>query len=551
MTLYSDQFNDIYFSQENGAEESRYVFLEKNGLPNRLLGGGILTICELGFGSGLNFLITVMLMGDAPHNSHLDYISIEKYPLDASKIRESLSKFDLPNLDRLCQQLPPADTGFHRLHITSQVTLTLIYDDVLPALSQLEASVDAWYLDGFAPAKNPEMWRDEIYAHMARLSAERATFSTFTAAGFVKRGLQAAGFDVQKVKGYGRKREMLCGHFTGEGRKKLSAEGRIAIIGGGLAGCAAAYSLRRAGATPVIFEAGPDLASGASGAPIAHVNPKLSPQGGAVNDYFMTAYNSLLSMLPPELKCACFHYNSDEKKIARHRGILELGLSPDTVQAEDGGIVFPRGAVVNPAALCHMYTEGIEVRLNTKITDLSQLADFSYIVFANSTAAKAFDLFADVRLDPIRGQLSGFRTPLRETGIALHFAGGYLGPVQAGGTQWLGATFKPFDDAIDIRERDNQVNIERYNQQFDKDVTPQDVDMAWAGTRCGAKDRLPLVGHIKDNLYSSLAHGSHGVIGSLIAGDILAHYICGNSLPVSVAAAAAVSPKRMFKPLAS
>lgn len=216
----SKEFNDVYFSVQDGLAESRYVFLKSNMLPARWLERKSFVIAETGFGTGLNFLATCALFEDT-HGAmdNLHFISFEKFPLRAEQIAEYLApwRHEFPDLlDRLVACYPLITPGFHRIEFSSGVTLTLIFDDINDAIPKLDTSVDCWFLDGFRPATNPDMWTDTVFENMARLSGDGATFATFTAAGFVKRGLMDAGFDVQKIKGFGQKREMLVGSYQGE-----------------------------------------------------------------------------------------------------------------------------------------------------------------------------------------------------------------------------------------------------------------------------------------------------------------------------------------------
>ncbi len=222
MCIYSSEFDDVYFSAEDGLAETRYVFLKGNDLAERWQGQAMndtrFVICETGFGTGLNFLATWKLFQEtAASDMALDFISFEKYPLSREEISEALAPWKGEIASQLTQMLdvyPIGIPGFHRMQLSERVSLTLIIDDVNIAMGQLEASVDAWFLDGFNPAKNPQMWSEEVFSQMARLSAPEATFATFTAAGAVKRGLQEAGFEVEKIDGFGTKRDMLIGRVA-------------------------------------------------------------------------------------------------------------------------------------------------------------------------------------------------------------------------------------------------------------------------------------------------------------------------------------------------
>lgn len=263
MTIRSEEFDDIYFSPEDGVAETRHVFLAGNGLPDRWQGRDDFTIAETGFGTGLNFLCAWdMFEKTTGAGQRLHYISFEKYPLSPADIEKALSGWRELFGDKLTRMLavyPLRIPGFHRVRLDERVSMTLIFDDVNEALPQLVApqGVDCWFLDGFAPAKNPDMWHETLFSHMAAYSAEQATAATFTVAGVVKRGLTEAGFAIEKIPGFGRKREMLRARFEGQGVVSNLAPPprKVAIIGGGLAGTACAYILKQEGIEPVLYEA--------------------------------------------------------------------------------------------------------------------------------------------------------------------------------------------------------------------------------------------------------------------------------------------------------
>ncbi|MGL6162606.1 FAD-dependent 5-carboxymethylaminomethyl-2-thiouridine(34) oxidoreductase MnmC [Microbulbifer sp.] len=355
----SRAFDDIYFSNTSGLEESRYVFLQQNRLPERwaeLPEGAGFTIGETGFGTGLNFLAAWQLWLDtAPTDARLHFISVEKYPLHSADLQRALDLW--PQLQPLAGQLlrdypPLLATGVHRLHF-GRVCLTLVIGEASEALRSLRLEderrdrlVDAWFLDGFAPARNPAMWTPELFGNMAALSKPGATFATFTCAGLVKRGLKGAGFGLEKVPGYGRKREMLRGQlektkeatFTvtpwhlpsgpgtvgtrdpgdagfrcGDSRQHpADARGailepgknlarapgsrvpgpgsrQIAVIGAGISGATAAHALAERGLRVRVFEQGPGPGSGASGNDQGILYAKLSPKPGPNGDFNLHA----------------------------------------------------------------------------------------------------------------------------------------------------------------------------------------------------------------------------------------------------------------------
>lgn len=216
---YSKQFQDVYFSSDNGMLETEYVFLQGNDLPNRWQNHAIKTfiITETGFGTGLNFLCAVKLwLSVAPVQATLHFITVEKYPLSLQDITSalqlwpSLTGFSAPLLTQYTALIA---TGTISLY-DDRIRLTLLIGDATEQLSLMNNKSDAWFLDGFSPAKNPDMWQPLLFNQMAQHSLPGATFATFTSAGIVRRGLAEAGFKVNKRAGFGKKREMIYGRLA-------------------------------------------------------------------------------------------------------------------------------------------------------------------------------------------------------------------------------------------------------------------------------------------------------------------------------------------------
>ncbi|MCB1532982.1 MAG: tRNA (5-methylaminomethyl-2-thiouridine)(34)-methyltransferase MnmD [Alphaproteobacteria bacterium] len=214
----SKEFDDVYFSAEDGLAETTHVFLDGNDLPGAWAQRDEFTIAETGFGTGLNFLAAWDLFErTARPDQCLEFVSFELYPLKREEIERYLAPwgdFFKTILPVFLEKYPDDLNGVHTLDLNDRVRLTLHFGDVNEALPKLECQVDAWFLDGFKPSSNPEMWSDTVFENMARTSAPGATFATFTAAGFVRRGLQAAGFHVRKVPGFASKREMIRGSLA-------------------------------------------------------------------------------------------------------------------------------------------------------------------------------------------------------------------------------------------------------------------------------------------------------------------------------------------------
>lgn len=204
----STAFDDPYFSLDNGLDETRHVFLRGNDLPARFRDG--FRVAELGFGTGLNFLATLEAWDTTGVAGHLHYTSFEQYPMTVRDMNRALQALDATGL-RTTDLTRVWDVAGGAFSFGSNVTLEVLIGDARSVLPAWSEQADAWFLDGFSPAKNPELWQPDLMRDVARATAPGGSFATYTAAGFVRRGLQAAGFEVQRVPGFGRKRHMSCG----------------------------------------------------------------------------------------------------------------------------------------------------------------------------------------------------------------------------------------------------------------------------------------------------------------------------------------------------
>jgi tRNA U34 5-methylaminomethyl-2-thiouridine-forming methyltransferase MnmC len=203
----SRQFDDPYFSLDNGLAETRHVFLDGNDLRTRLRDG--FHIAELGFGTGLNMLATALLWAEMGAPGTVHFTSFEAFPLQAAEIERALRAFPeaqaiaAPYLDRWASGAREFD--FAGLHVT------VVIGDARDTLPAQNLQADAWFLDGFSPAKNPELWAPELMAAVGAATAPNGTCATYTAAGHVRRSLTDAGFEITRIPGFGRKRHMTVG----------------------------------------------------------------------------------------------------------------------------------------------------------------------------------------------------------------------------------------------------------------------------------------------------------------------------------------------------
>ena len=617
---YSPRFGDTYFSvspddPQHGLAETRHVFLQHNQLESRWQALPAhkpthFTIVETGFGSGLNVLAVLSLWRDtAPASAHLHIVSVEIAPFSLEALQRAHQHFPaLADISQaLCAQYRLLQPGFNLLELPQfRVSLYLYIGDTAECLPQLQMPVDAWFLDGFAPSKNPEMWQSALFEAMARTAKSGTTFATFTSAGMVKRSLQAAGFQVQKVAGYGRKREMLCGVYpqTGQESQLHSATTpHIAVIGAGIAGCSTAWQLAQLGCQVTVFERAEEIASGASGNPRGMLYPRLNAEK-VLNDqlalraysYSLRHYRSLGLSEDDFRTCGVLQLGGSPRELKRvhkvSRRYADFGLFQQMPAAQASTIAgvpiahdslwFADGGWVNPQAACQRMLQhaNIQLKLAYSVTKLANTADQDnkpqwQLTFADGssqsgfaavivcTAADARQLLPDsgMSLNPVRGQMAKIPAhPDMQTLNTVLCGDGYLTPVHTGAhgpEHTLGATFSPGETACDIRDSDNQANLQMLttlSPQFAAADTLQ-VSYARASLRCGTPDYVPYVGPVLNTsqlqtlphtpanhtqlppalgLYVHVGHGSKGLLTAPYCAALLARRVCeplGWSLP--------------------
>ena len=202
----AQKFDDPYYSLDNGLEEVRHVFLKSNKLPHRLKDK--FKIAELGFGTGLNFLSTLWQWRLKKQKGIFFYTSFEAFPMKPEEMVKAQSEFpELSSIKNEFLSLWSELLEKGKLN-GKDYSLKLIFGDARHTIKKADLKADCWFLDGFSPAKNPELWEEELLKDVYRCTADKGTLSTYSAAGIVRRNLSSAGFEVERVQGFGRKRHM-------------------------------------------------------------------------------------------------------------------------------------------------------------------------------------------------------------------------------------------------------------------------------------------------------------------------------------------------------
>ncbi len=571
----SSTFGDVYFSRANGLEETRHVFLHHNQLAERwssLNSSDHFTIGETGFGSGLNFLAAWELwLNTAPQNAQLHFVSVEKFPLTKTDLIRALSLWpELHALSQLLLESYPEMVGesVHRLNFMSgRIKLTLIIGDAAAGFTQLLASshplferegfkIDAWFLDGFAPSKNPQMWSDRLFENINKLSRLSTTAATFSAAAIVKNGLKNAGFSIEKVAGFGRKREMIKAILQSEGstpnpedftfrgsfspypipwsiqRNKPCIKTKTAlIIGGGLAGCHSARALAERGWQVTIIERHSNLAQEGSGNPQGALYAKLSPDeetqaafNFACLYYALNFYRPLWSLIGAECGLLQLAHNESEKNLQQQL-IQKFSQAADLVQFVDAqkaselagtslhesGIYFPQAGWINPSKLCTYLVNhnNIQCIYDFNVTRLiehnntwqaqnqeGESYSAEVAIIASAKDAQQFEQANHLPIKSIRGQVTYFpqtkRSPILKTVVC---AAGYISPADAG-IFCTGATFDTKCLEKNLRLSDHESNLFNLQKHLPAFDMPTDLNelRGRVAFRCALPDYLPAVG---------------------------------------------------------
>lgn len=491
------------------------------------------------------------------NGSRLHFISVEKYPLTQADLRKALAAWPelAPLSQPLIDQWPLPVSGCHRLLFADgRIRLDLWFGDIKEMLPQVPhpatGLVDAWYLDGFSPAKNPEMWTQELFDDLARLARPDATLSTFTCAGFVRRGLIAAGFAMKKVKGHGSKREMLAGVREGKVPQQSIApwyarpagrEGEVLIIGGGIASAMTALSLVERGRHVTLLCENGEPASGASGNRQGALYPLLNGEHDALSRFYSLAFgfarNRLLALAkhhPVAFSlCGVTQLSYDDKSAAKLAKMSQGPFPPELMHplsaaeveqvvglpCDADGVSYPLGGWLCPAdltraAIREAQASGrLEVVFNAAVTRIAEedggwhleSRDGRQWHAPNLVAAAGHQLpallpFAELPLYPVRGQVSHVPTTtgLSQLKTVLCYDG-YLTPAH-NGAHCIGASYGRNQTDLAYRADEQEQNRARLQACLPDQTWPAEVDVsgnqARVGVRCASRDHLPVAGPV-------------------------------------------------------
>jgi tRNA 5-methylaminomethyl-2-thiouridine biosynthesis bifunctional protein len=588
-TPFSRRHRDAYFMPGRGPAESRCVFIEASRLTerfSRLTAGHQFVIGETGFGSGLNCLLAARAFAQhAPAAARLTLISAERYPLRRGDFETTLRAW--PPLEPWSRPLlatyPPPVAGYHRVRLAPNIDLVLMLGDAEQLWRASRAWVDAWFLDGFAPSRNPDIWTENLFRALAARSRPGATVATFTAAGAVRRGLAQVGYEVRRETGFGGKRQRLTACWPGHWAPASVSRGHAVVAGAGLAGATTARALATRGWTVTVCDPA-GIAEKASGnrtgviysTPSAHPTPQ--------NRFYQLA----LLRATEWLRCLAFPRHSDDGRLgdvvqvpphARARAKLDQAMAsglwpPEMLVRDDRGVRLKNAGYLRPARWCrHLLDHPAIECLGRAISDCPGPADGAVrlddgqvltadaVVLGMAAEAATLPRLDWLPLKAIRGQVSYCAATLesrRWTEAICH--AGYLTPA-VDGTHCVGATFEPKTSDTSLRDADDERNLSQLKDHLPDHWTALGGDSARiigrrAALRCQSPDYLPLVGTLpdptanphtlRDGIVLNLAHGSRGITHTPLCADLVADQLCGLPSSLDPEIVDALTPERFI-----
>ena len=580
---YSSQYGDIYHSAEGAIGQARHVFLQGCGLPHAWAGHASFVILETGFGAGLNFLATWAAWRDDPARSaRLHFLSVEKHPFTASDLaclHAAWPEFAAQSQELLAHW-PMLTPGFHRIVLAGgRVHLTLMLGDATDCISQLQAAVDAIYLDGFAPDRNTDLWQPKLFRQLARVAKLSAQLATYTVAASVRDGLAAAGFICKKRDGFGHKRHCLIAHFNGSYvREKndtsstpaLAIPRHVAVIGAGVAGCAVAHALAQRGIQVTILEQAAAAAQGASGNPVAVFRPLPSRDDNTASRltraaflYSLRAWAALGASLQWSqcgvLQCAkdAAHLQKLAQTLAANAAPLDFACWVNADEASqlahwaltEPAVFYSGAGWIVPASLCRTWLAHprIQPRYHCRVralearatgwrlldADAGEMVEADAVVIAN--AYDAVSLLPEFKkLQAVRGQINiapSGTLPQLNCVVARE---GYVSPTPDG-RYVVGSTYEynaecfASSAASSRDDADNRARLAAILPGASAGDFP-----GRASIRAVMPDRFPLLGPVqgRPNMYVATGYASRGVVWAGLLAEALACMMCHEPLPL-------------------
>ena len=571
--IYSKFYNDIYFDKLNGPKETEHVYLNTNNLTKKFKNKQKFVIAEIGFGTGLNFLLTWKLWKEnRKTNGSLTYISFENAPLSKKDIERVYKKFK--KLDQystfLLKNIPERCKSTHRIYIKDDnLNLILIYDDIT-SLINFNFKADTWFLDGFSPKKNPLVWTDKLFKQLYNFTNLDGSLSTFSVAGHIRRGLLKAGFKVSKVSGYGNKKEIsyaIKKDLIRSNQYKFSCEkkiGPVAIIGSGISGASLAYALRKRNIECFIIDKSYKLANGASGNKIALQMPKLtmdnSPYGQLSLEAFLFSRKIAKSLNAIPRSDGLVLIPSRDRDILKFKKLLENNWPLDLLNNNYDKLNFLKfinhiymksSGIVDNSKFIQNLIKDVEFISKFDVKKITSKDSFNIIIdkFGNRLKAKTViwangfemtNLSQNLPITPISGQVTYLKANELSSNLKINFSYGHHLSQAFRGYHQIGASFNRNANTC-FREIDQNANINSIPEFLRKNIFYNITESGHrVSVRASTKDRMPFFGDLSsltgkksNNIYILGGMGAWGFVYAPFYAELLVTKIINDQLVIN------------------
>ena len=571
--IYSKSYNDIYFDKLNGPQETEHVYLNTNNLTKKFKNKQKFVIAEIGFGTGLNFLLTWKLWKEnRKTNGSLTYISFENAPLSKKDIERVYKKFKkLDGYSRfLLKNIPERCKSTHRIFIKADnINLILIYDDIT-SLINFNFKADTWFLDGFSPKKNPLVWTDKLFKQLYNFTNLDGSLSTFSVAGHIRRGLLKAGFKVSKVSGYGNKKEISYAFkkdLISSYQYKFSCEkkiGPVAIIGSGISGASLAYALRKRNIECFIIDKSHKLANGASGNKLALQMPKLtmddSPYGLLSLEAFLYSRKIAKNLNAIPRSDGLVLIPSRDRDIIKFKKLLENNWPLDLLNNNYdklnslkfiNHIYMKSSGIVDNSKFIQNLIKDVEFISKFDVKKITSKDGLNIIIdkFGNRLKSKTViwangfemtNLNQNLPINPISGQVTYLKANELSSNLKINFSYGHHISQAFKGYYQIGASFNRNANKC-FREIDQNTNINSIPEFLRKNIYYNINESGHrVSVRASTKDRMPFFGDLNtltgkksNNIYILGGMGAWGFVYAPFYAELLVTKIINDQLVIN------------------
>lgn len=577
--VFNSAYSDIYFSNFEPLGEKAHVFCDSIDLDR--LANDKIVVGESGFGTGINFLILAKKIANTDKKLH--YVSIEKNPIPKDILKQIYTNLSLEKFFFDFLEIYPNEfiNGIYRINVNKNIILDIYCGDIRSIFRELNFLADFWFLDGFSPAKNPEMWDLETLENITKLLKPNATVATYTASSNVRKILSSLGFEVKILKGFGKKRHMLRAFRVSENKEEEKNQKRlkISIIGAGISGIVTAFKLQQEGFDVSIFEKNHQVAQNGSSNVLGALLPLITQKNVLLGDMHYFAFKMAVEFYKTYIKdnklidfSGASIIAFDEKLKKRYSNSYDF-FNLDS----DGTIFIKEAARLNPNQICQFLSKELEIFYNFEFCGLKIINGKNIIMFKNkkeidcdivifAMGSHSEELFGkglnpienfdkNLNISSVRGQISLIDGEILDkiNSKIISAKGYYCSRLDKFSV--IGATFDRLRYYDDIDELDNLKNLSD-TKPFFKNIPT--ILGANVGYRSYSGDRFPIIGKMHDinfyygtnsnrfldGVFINCAHGARGLSTSILGSEIILDFILNRPFCVTNSILAAVNPAR-------